>query len=236
MISTAFFRIQKSAAQRLLSQHVGRSASIRMGGLRTFSSSDDLPYHLVVGMPALSPTMEAGVIATWNVKEGESFSAGDSIAEIETDKATMAFEAQDDGIVAKILVEAGPEDVQVNSPIMITVEEEEDVAAFADYVHTAEEVESTPEPEPVVEATPPVVAAAPALEPEPVAAPPAPPVVEAVAPVVEEAPTVVVASQPTTLAPIWGQMAKSSSPIIKLMSASQKSYVDKYGSTGQAPL
>lgn len=236
MISTAFLRIQKSAAQRLLAQHVGRCASIRMGGLRTFSSSDDLPYHLVVGMPALSPTMEAGVIATWNVKEGESFSAGDSIAEIETDKATMAFEAQDDGIVAKILVEAGPEDVQVNSPIMITVEEEEDVAAFADYVHTAEEVESTPEPEPVVETTPPVVAAAPAVEPEPVAAPPAPPVVEAVAPVVEETPTVVVASQPTTLAPIWGQMAKSSSPIIKLMSASQKSYVDKYGSTGQAPL
>ena len=52
-------------------------------------SSDDLPYHLVVGMPALSPTMEAGTIAEWNVKEGEAFAAGDSVAEIETDKATI---------------------------------------------------------------------------------------------------------------------------------------------------
>ena len=52
-------------------------------------STDDLPYHLVVGMPALSPTMEAGTIAEWNVKEGEAFAAGDSVAEIETDKATI---------------------------------------------------------------------------------------------------------------------------------------------------
>ena len=55
-------------------------------------SSADLPYHLVVPMPALSPTMEAGTIAEWNVKEGDAFAAGDSVAEIETDKATMAFE------------------------------------------------------------------------------------------------------------------------------------------------
>ena len=52
-------------------------------------SSDDLPYHLVVGMPALSPTMEAGTIAEWNVAEGDAFAAGDSVAEIETDKATI---------------------------------------------------------------------------------------------------------------------------------------------------
>ena len=51
--------------------------------------TDDLPYHLVVGMPALSPTMEAGTIAEWNVQEGEAFAAGDSVAEIETDKATI---------------------------------------------------------------------------------------------------------------------------------------------------
>ena len=55
-------------------------------------SSADLPYHIVVPMPALSPTMEAGTIAEWNVKEGDAFAAGDSVAEIETDKATMAFE------------------------------------------------------------------------------------------------------------------------------------------------
>ena len=55
-------------------------------------SSSDLPYHIVVPMPALSPTMESGTIAEWNVKEGDAFAAGDSVAEIETDKATMAFE------------------------------------------------------------------------------------------------------------------------------------------------
>lgn len=59
---------------------------------RSLSSSSDLPYHIVVPMPALSPTMESGTIAEWNVKEGDAFAAGDSVAEIETDKATMAFE------------------------------------------------------------------------------------------------------------------------------------------------
>ena len=60
--------------------------------IRHMSSSSDLPYHIVVPMPALSPTMESGTIAEWNVKEGDAFAAGDSVAEIETDKATMAFE------------------------------------------------------------------------------------------------------------------------------------------------
>ena len=64
-------------------------------------SSDDLPYHLVVGMPALSPTMESGTIAEWNVKEGDAFAAGDSVAEIETDKATIAFEVSDEAIAHK---------------------------------------------------------------------------------------------------------------------------------------
>lgn len=67
----------------------------------------DLPYHLVVGLPALSPTMDAGALAEWYVSEGDSFSAGDGIAKIETDKAAMDFEAQDDGFVAKILMPAG---------------------------------------------------------------------------------------------------------------------------------
>ena len=87
-------------------------------------STDGLPYHLVMGMPALSPTMESGSIASWSLAEGDAFSAGDSLAEIETDKATMAFEAQDDGYIAKILVEAGNgDDVSVNTPIVVVVEE-----------------------------------------------------------------------------------------------------------------
>ena len=104
--------------------------SLVQSQLRTLSS---LPYHLVVGMPALSPTMEAGTIANWNVSEGQAFNAGDSLAEIETDKATIDFEAQDDGVVAKIFVEAGSAEVPVGKPIMVTVEDEEDVAAFADF-------------------------------------------------------------------------------------------------------
>jgi pyruvate dehydrogenase E2 component (dihydrolipoamide acetyltransferase) len=68
-------------------------------------------------MPALSPTMEEGVLAKWMVKEGDVVSAGDVIAEIETDKATMEVEAVDEGVVDKILVPAGAEGVKVNTPI-----------------------------------------------------------------------------------------------------------------------
>lgn len=74
---------------------------------RTQINHEDLPYHLVVGLPALSPTMEAGALAEWYLAEGDHFGAGDAIAKIETDKAAMDFEAQDDGFVAKILMQAG---------------------------------------------------------------------------------------------------------------------------------
>jgi pyruvate dehydrogenase E2 component (dihydrolipoamide acetyltransferase) len=68
-------------------------------------------------MPALSPTMEEGTLAKWNIKVGDTVSAGDVIAEIETDKATMEVEAVDEGVVTEILVAAGTEGVKVNSPI-----------------------------------------------------------------------------------------------------------------------
>lgn len=97
-------------------------------------SSASLPEHLVVGMPALSPTMEAGTISSWKVGEGEAFAAGDSLAEIETDKATIDFEAQDEGVVAKILKEAGATEINVGVPILVTVDDEGDVAAFKDFV------------------------------------------------------------------------------------------------------
>ena len=79
------------------------------------------PSHNVVRLPALSPTMEMGTIVKWNVEEGEAFGAGDSIAEVETDKATMDFEARDDGVVAHHLVAPGAE-VVVGVPIMVVVE------------------------------------------------------------------------------------------------------------------
>ena len=68
-------------------------------------------------MPALSPTMEEGTLAKWNIKVGDTVSAGDVIAEIETDKATMEVEAVDEGVVEALLVPAGTEGVKVNTPI-----------------------------------------------------------------------------------------------------------------------
>ena len=78
-------------------------------------------------MPALSPTMEEGTLAKWLVKEGDTVSSGDILAEIETDKATMEFEAVDEGVVGKILVAEGTEGVKVNTPIAMLVEEGESV-------------------------------------------------------------------------------------------------------------
>ncbi len=76
-------------------------------------------------MPALSPTMEEGTLAKWLVKEGDTVSSGDILAEIETDKATMEFEAVDEGTVGKILVAEGTAGVKVNTPIAVLVEEGE---------------------------------------------------------------------------------------------------------------
>lgn len=80
-------------------------------------------------MPALSPTMEEGTLARWLVKEGDRISSGDLIAEIETDKATMEFEAVDEGIVGKLLVSEGSEGVKVNSPIAIILDDGEQLEA-----------------------------------------------------------------------------------------------------------
>jgi len=77
-------------------------------------------------MPALSPTMEEGTLATWLVKEGDTIVSGDIMAEIETDKATMEFEAVDEGVLAKILVPAGTDEVKVGTVIALIAEEGED--------------------------------------------------------------------------------------------------------------
>ncbi len=76
-------------------------------------------------MPALSPTMEEGTLSKWNVKEGDTVSSGDVIAEIETDKATMEVEAVDEGTVGKIIVAEGTENVKVNAPIAVLLEDGE---------------------------------------------------------------------------------------------------------------
>src|SRR6185369_9967007 len=81
-------------------------------------------------MPALSPTMEKGNLAKWLKKEGDKVKAGDVLAEIETDKATMEFEAIDDGTMGKILVPEGTADVAINQPIAILLQEGEDKSAL----------------------------------------------------------------------------------------------------------
>ena len=107
-------------------------------------------------MPALSPTMEEGTLAKWLVKEGDTVKSGDILAEIETDKATMEFEAVDEGTVGKILVAEGSAGVKVNTPIAVLLEEGEsadDIGAAP-----APKAEAAPEPKPEA----PAPAAAPA--------------------------------------------------------------------------
>ena len=84
-------------------------------------------------MPALSPTMEEGTLSKWMVSEGDTVSSGDLLAEIETDKATMEVEAVEEGKLVKILVPAGSDNVKVNAPIAILLEEDEDESVLEGY-------------------------------------------------------------------------------------------------------
>jgi len=94
-------------------------------------------------MPALSPTMEEGTLAKWLVKEGDSVASGDILAEIETDKATMEFEAVEEGVIGRILVAEGTEGVKVNTPIAVIGEEGEDMSSSAaDATSSSDEAET----------------------------------------------------------------------------------------------
>jgi pyruvate dehydrogenase E2 component (dihydrolipoamide acetyltransferase) len=123
-------------------------------------------------MPALSPTMEEGTLAKWLVKEGDAVKSGDILAEIETDKATMEFEAVDEGTVAKILVPEGSEGVKVGAPIAILAGEGEDASAAASAAPKAD----TAPPAPPKAPAPPKPDETPKAPPAPAAAeaPPAP--------------------------------------------------------------
>lgn len=188
-------------------------------------------------MPALSPTMETGVLAEWYVQEGSQFSAGEALAKIETDKASIDFEAQDDGFIAKIIMDAGTgADIPVNTPIMVTVEEADEIAAFANFevpADAAPKVEAAaPEP-PKVEAPPPTPAPVAAPTPAPVAVPE--PVVAAAEPTPAEIESVAAAIAPV-MSTGWGGFAKINSPLAKTLSKQHQDYIAKYGTTGQLPL
>ena len=110
-----------------------------------------------IKMPALSPTMEEGTLARWLVKEGDTVSSGDVMAEIETDKATMEFEAVDEGTIAKIIVPEGSEGVKVGAPIAILAGEGEDASKAASAAPKADTAPAAPPKaaaEPKADATP----------------------------------------------------------------------------------
>jgi len=120
-------------------------------------------------MPALSPTMTEGKLASWKKKEGDPVKSGDVLAEIETDKATMEVEAIDDGKLGKILIPAGTEGVKVNEPIALILEEGEDASALAKAATAA----PAPAPAPKAAASNGASAPAPSAKPTASATPPA---------------------------------------------------------------
>ncbi|XAR52295.1 Dihydrolipoyllysine-residue acetyltransferase [Bertholletia excelsa] len=109
---------EKSVPQNAGREHETSSVQI---------STSELPPHIVLGMPALSPTMSQGNIAKWRKKEGDKIEVGDVLCEIETDKATLEFESLEEGFLAKILAPEGSKDVAVGQPIAVTVEDQNDI-------------------------------------------------------------------------------------------------------------
>lgn len=101
---------------------------------RSSSPGKEYPPHKLVGLPALSPTMTSGNIVSYEVKVGDAISQGDSICSIETDKATVTFDYQDEGFLAKVLVPAGSKDVAIGTPLVVAVKKKEWVAAFDDFI------------------------------------------------------------------------------------------------------
>ncbi|KAK3290503.1 2-oxoacid dehydrogenases acyltransferase-domain-containing protein [Chaetomium fimeti] len=154
------------AIRRQALQHA-RLARVAIPSLTRWYAS--FPPHTVVKMPALSPTMTAGNIGAWQKKAGDSIAPGEVLVEIETDKAQMDFEFQEEGVLAKVLKESGEKDVAVGNPIAVMVEEGTDVSAFESFTLKDAGGEAAPAPakkeEPKSESTP-APAPTPAPEPE----------------------------------------------------------------------
>lgn len=133
------------------------------------------PSHMKITLPALSPTMTMGTVQRWEKKVGEKLGEGDLLAEIETDKATIGFEVQEEGYLAKIMVPEGTRDVPLGTPLCIIVEKESDIAAFNDYVETGVADVSTPPPPPAPAPAPAPAVVAPTPSPAVAAAAPSGP-------------------------------------------------------------
>ncbi|KAI0871646.1 dihydrolipoamide acetyltransferase component [Hypoxylon argillaceum] len=110
-----------------------RASALRSGFSPLARYYASFPPHTIIKMPALSPTMTSGNIGAWQKKAGDTVAPGDVLVEIETDKAQMDFEFQEEGVIAKVLKDAGEKDVPVGNPIAILVEEGTDVSAFESF-------------------------------------------------------------------------------------------------------
>ncbi|CAD8044784.1 unnamed protein product [Paramecium primaurelia] len=115
----------KPAAQPQQSSTPQRTQPAATGGA--------FPKHSKLGLPALSPTMEKGNLMKWLVKEGDKISPGDVICEIETDKASVGFEVQEDGYIAKLMVPAGTKDIKLGTILAISTPKKDNVPSFANY-------------------------------------------------------------------------------------------------------
>ncbi|KAJ5889026.1 Dihydrolipoyllysine-residue acetyltransferase component of pyruvate dehydrogenase complex [Penicillium taxi] len=152
-------------------QEVIKSQLPAISAISRFYASKSFPPHTLITMPALSPTMLAGGIGAWNKKAGDSLQPGDVLVEIETDKAQMDFEFQEEGILAKVLIETGEKDVPVGAPIAVLVDTDADVSAFESFSLSdaggEQDVQHQKEEEPKKAATPaPAAETSEAYEPE----------------------------------------------------------------------
>lgn len=205
-----------------------------------FRAMSTYPPHKIVGMPSLSPTMEVGTIGKWLVKAGDEISAGVALAEVETDKASMTFEAQEEFFIAKLLVDDGAE-VKIGQAIFVSVEDSSTVNAFSNFA-------LADVPAPAAPAAP-----VPAAVPTPAAPVPAPAATPATAPIQTTTPApvpkVTTPAQPTAAKAAvpadtqsgnvyafrWGTSSKKSAIAGKL-AAQHASYIEKYGRSAQKPL
>jgi len=190
------------------------------------SSSTSFPEHEVLGLPALSPTMETGIVSKWLKKQGEEIIAGDIICEVETDKATVDFEATDDGFLAKVLCEEGVT-MDVGHPIAVIVEDGDDIAAFESFVpgdssEVASEVavEEKQQSETVVVST--------TTTTTPTSIPPSP------TPKTTTTTTTIPADG--DMSHMWRREVTQRSPLSYSMSAAQLRYIEEFGETGMEPL
>lgn len=184
-----------------------------------------------------------GTLGAWGKKVGDKCSPGETVADIQTDKALMFFEAQDEFYIAKFLVEVGDE-VAVGAPIMVTVEDESSIAAFADYVLPADAsaapavvvvpVEVKPTPPPAVT---PVVTPKAAVVSAPVVVPVsiAPPVISVIQ-TPQAVPQATVPSLTSAYSVKWSSGIVSKSAIAGKLSKDQHAYILKYGRSGQRAL